>query len=358
MEETGTLLEPSHSQTAPPSPAKQIDTNVNWTTNLTSYVRYFAAKLDQAYITISKHSALSEIDNAGLSDVWNFARKHIELQLRSGGNGNHDDQLLHSNALIALSRMVKAGHILAIFGITTFAYLDVREGPFGTWERHLRGARALLDTHCRSSTELKGVCDRTPGLQQAVALLNWYDVMGLIVHQDRDLIFEDWHREHMDDSLFDLVGCSRETFQLYVSIANHQIGRNTQQSYRMAILQLLKVANRSTDEGSLLRDGWRLGAVLAAVSSLNDDDYGDDIAGLIAEKICDVAEQVDQTHGTYVHFALTVYLTGIYGTRARHQNMVRRYWAYFNSCQNPQYPHAQEMCDKARAKRICNDTAE
>jgi hypothetical protein len=307
-------------------------------------------KLDQAWASHEATSPfLSLAETSDLSDVWNFAWTHIGYEFRLGRNASVDNGLLHISALNALGRAVKAGHIFAIFGITTFAFLDVREGPFGGWERHLRGARALLDIHCNKDTQFKDICGRTPGLQQAISLLNWYDVMGLVIHQDRDLIFDDWHREYMDDAFFDLVGCPREKFQLYVNVASRHISKDVQNSYHLVLTQLLQLATNRMDEQTLLHDGWRLGAVLAAVSCLAPKI--NDTVGIIADRICDVVENVNRDHEAYVHLAVIVYLTGVYGTTTRHGVMVRRYWSFFNSRTVPEYPLAQELCDKARSQR-------
>jgi hypothetical protein len=51
--------------------------------------------------------------------------------------------------------------------------------------------------------------------EQAVSLFNWFDVMGSVIRRDKSLVFEDWHREDMDDKFLSYVGCPRDVFDFY-----------------------------------------------------------------------------------------------------------------------------------------------
>ncbi|KIW72562.1 hypothetical protein PV04_00744 [Phialophora macrospora] len=354
-------LRPSReiSTTSPRSTAEDIDDySINWTTDTSSYLEYFAAKLNlgRGKPDISQ-TPLPSPNTDDLSDIWEFAWK------RTASNCNYPDedvnsnpQFLHLTALSALSRMVQAGHIYAIFGITTFAFLDVREGPFGDWGRHLRGARALLDTHCGNLAQFIRVCDSTPGLQQAVSLLNWYDVMGSVVHQDRQLIFDEFHREYMDDSLFELTGCERETFQLYIDVVHRRESTafDMEKSCHLNLLQLLKLHSQHADQHStqqsLLQDAWRLAAVLSSVVQSPSSLECLRIVTMVLDRVCTIVSAIRQDNEAYIHLALTVYLMGVYGTTDHHQAEVKRYWSFFNSREVPEYPHAQELCDRERKR--------
>jgi hypothetical protein len=116
---------------------------------------------------------------------------------------------VRTNAIEELQHLVNRGVLEAIFSILAFTYLDVCQGSFGVWHRHLKGARSLLDLHCADREKLYAAFSATPGLQQAVTLLCWYDLMGSLA-LNRPLIFENWHREAIEDSFFMLVNCPRE----------------------------------------------------------------------------------------------------------------------------------------------------
>jgi hypothetical protein len=126
--------------TSIPSPAERVSSlatkehTSNWTVSSASYVTYFMEKLDQARSShTARTSGLTTCDTEDLYVIWEYAWKHIEYTLWSGKYVDVDHELLHTAALNALSRVVRAGHVFAIFGITTFAYMDVKEGAFGDW---------------------------------------------------------------------------------------------------------------------------------------------------------------------------------------------------------------------------------
>jgi hypothetical protein len=226
----------------------------------------------------------------------------------------------------------------------------MKEGSFGDWERHLIGARAFLDMHCPDRVQYEIVSARTRGLQQALSLLNWYDVMGAVVHQNRSLIFEDWHRDCMEEHYFDLVGCTREIFQLYVQIANKNVLADVHDANHSAMLQLLKLSSRQDTPRNALQNAWRLGAVLGTLDFLH---HGSDAIPLIVDKICTVLNSVSQDDKLYIHFASVVFLAGVHASSAEHQMSLRRYWSWCNTRAIPIYPHAQELCDERRALRGC-----
>ncbi|EXJ92675.1 hypothetical protein A1O3_01227 [Capronia epimyces CBS 606.96] len=358
---TTTTITASSDTTSPRSSVDDVDIqSINWTTDISSALQYFAAKLDlgRCQSALSPTSAPSP-NTDDMSDIWKFAWKRTASHVgRPDKNVNDDDdpQFLHLAALSALSRMVRAGHIFAIFGITTFAFLDVREGPFGDWGRHLQGARALLNIHCGNLAEFTQVCDSTPGLQQAVSLLNWYDVMGSVVHQDRQLVFDAFHREYMDDSLFELTGCERETFQLYINVVHRREPHSfdMEKLYHLTVIQLLKLQTQHDDQDSsqqsLIRDAWRLGAVLACVGRSAFSSECLLIVTMVIDKLCTIISTIRQNNEAYLHLALPVYLIGVHGTKDKHQAQVKLYWSFFNCRKVPEYPHAQELCDHERER--------
>ena len=330
------------------------DDNAGWTTGIANYLRYFTLQYTEARTAHDPQKLHNDDEYTGFFDVWAFAWKRISLRMTGGTPDDGLDQdLLYSNALQGLKRSVESGDILALFGITVFAFLDVREGPFGQWTRHLRGARALLDVHCRNFGELSVLYQSTPGLKQAISLLNWYDCMGAIIHKDRGLVFEDFHRVEIDPALFDLVGCPRDTFFVYVRLAEGHLSELSHETYHSSMAQLLQLSHSTDDEKLQLQDAWRYASVLVALEELYPDVASEaaTTSTVIADKICDIIEVVPPASASYLHLPVAVYFVGIHAATERHHEVGRHFWGYFDSNPTPAYPNAQTMSDARRQKR-------
>jgi hypothetical protein len=113
-----------------------------------------------------------------------------------------------------LNEALRRATPFAILGIVTFAVLGVIDGSFGDWQRHLYGAKSLLDCYCRIRADLDELSAVVIGLGEVIARLTWFDTMGAVVRWDTALIFDDWHRQLLLDGggFLDVVGCSPDTF--------------------------------------------------------------------------------------------------------------------------------------------------
>jgi hypothetical protein len=352
-QQTSPVNQAKQALTSPDSLTAQNEDNPGWTTGIANYLRYFTSQYTQARAAHDQQSTPDE-EYTGFFDVWAFAWERISSRMNGGSlSDGLDHDLLYSNALQGLKRSVESGDILAFFGITVFAFLDVREGPFGYWSRHLRGARALLDVHCQNWGQLSNLYQSTPGLKQALSLLNWYDVMGAIIHKDRRLVFADFHRVEIDPALFDLVGCPRETFFVYVRIAEGFMSDLSHETYHTTLGQLLQLSHSHNDERLLLQDAWRYASILVGLEELYPDAGSEagNTSTMIADKICDIVELIQPSSAAYLHLPVAVFFVGIHAATERHHAVAGRFWGYFDANPIPSYPNAQAMCDARRQRR-------
>ncbi|KAJ5768481.1 hypothetical protein N7533_001064 [Penicillium manginii] len=148
-----------------------------------------------------------------ISRTLSFARSRLQ------GTDDKDSIQSHLTAISNLSKVIESAHPVALFGIGTFAMFEVCCGPFGQWDRHLQGARSLLDLHCHNQTDINNLTQQIPGLADVLAYLVWFDVTGTLVREDGALIFDDWHRNILHRSFFSSVGCPPDTYDLFVHLA-------------------------------------------------------------------------------------------------------------------------------------------
>ncbi|KPI41814.1 uncharacterized protein AB675_5306 [Cyphellophora attinorum] len=341
---------------SPISPSQSsVGDSPNWTSNLADYLHYFTSKYAQARAARDPHVGVGPDDQGGVAGVLHFAWDHISQGLREIGSQEAlNKHLLYSRALQGLNQAVEESDILGIFGMTTLAYLDVREGPFGRWSRHLYGARGLLDLHCQDFEGLSQLYATTPGLKQAISLLLWFDVMGLVVHQDRHLIFDDFHRRDMDPVLFELVGCAQDTFRLYVEIAQGYTTAAPHQAYHRIHTQLLKVSHNPNDEKLLLQDSWRIAAFYVALDHVHPDTVKEtnEAAALIADNICDIVDKIlSLENHLYVHLKVQVFFMSIFATEERHLQRADSFWKFCESSSPPSSFTAQKLAAERRRRR-------
>lgn len=333
-----------------------VEDSPNWTSNLADYLHYFTSKYAQARVARNPHDGAAPDDPGGVAGVWHFAWDHISQRLRESGSQHAlNKHLLYSRALQGLNQAVQESDILAIFGMTTLAFLDVREGPFGRWARHLCGAKALLDLHCQDFEALSQLYSTTPGLKQAVSLLQWYDVMGLVIHQDRHLIFDDFHRRDMDPTFFELVGCAQDTFRLYVEIAQGYTTAAPHQAYHRMCTQLLKVSHSPDNEMLLLQDAWRYAAFYVALDYLHPDSVKetDEAAALVADSICDIVDKIMPLENhLFVHLKVQVFFMGIFAPKEHHLHKADSFWRFCESLSPPSYSMAQKLSAERRKRRL------
>lgn len=281
-----------------------------------------------------------------ISQTLSYARLRLQ--------GANDDDAIQSHlvALTNLSRVIDSAHPIALFGIGTFAMFEVCCGSFGNWQRHLHGARSLLDLHCTNKAELDGLTDRIPGLADVLAYLVWFDVTGTLNRGDNDLIFDNWHREILTQDFLDWVGCPPDTFELFVHLAKGEHDANPLDLSAMAMQQILRINNNDSTDLSLADVAYRGSAAMvsfacAAESSLSSSPsiHADVISSLV-DKVCDAISKMPTSSRFYVHLATSAYLTGMHASTSDQCDVVRGYWRNCQLCDFPRYPDGQEQCER------------
>lgn len=283
-----------------------------------------------------------------ISRTLNFARSRLE------GDDNKQSIQSHLIALSNLSKVIDSGHPIALFGIATFAIFEVCCGSFGQWTRHLQGARSLLDLHCRNKSELDTLTQSIPGLKDVLAYLVWFDVTGALV-RDRDLVFDDWHREILNPEFFDSVGCPADTFDLLVRLVKGD--SDVIDLFSMAMDQILALDSDSSDRG-LAASVYRGAGSIVAFSRPGESDnrstiHANTISSMV-DRVCDAISRMPTTSRFYVHLATPAYLTGMNACTAAQCEVIRGYWRNCQSCEFPRYPDGEEQCERRwRSISIC-----
>ncbi|KAJ6031945.1 hypothetical protein N7540_002677 [Penicillium herquei] len=329
--------------------------DANWTTHYVNYLEYFRQKVGQSQqVKQSGIEALGMVNSVDpLSSVWKFALKRMSglgsrpWALSIGEVTDVDEILSHTTAVAALRHAVERSGIKAIFGIATFAFIDVYKGPFGAWQQHLKGARAVLDSYGMTEEQLAALCSQTSGLREIVSLLCWYDVSGLVIRQDRGLIFEDHHRRLMDDSIFDLIGCPKETFVLLTAIAKLGFPHIIREPslYFSAANQLMRVSNGTQTHAHLLSDAWRHAAVLAVFEreSVVRMDNESIVKRQSIDRICQILEAIPPQSAKYRHLPFAAFMAGRHAQLPRHTRAVIAYWRTCISFQDSIYPDGERI---------------
>lgn len=281
---------------------------------------------------------------------------------------DEDDFEVHRLATLAsLNEVLETAEPVAFLAIAVFAFFEVvSDGAFGEWQRHLRGARSLLDYHCRSPGEFAALSARVPGLSEMLAYFSWWDVVGSIIRRlsrspagsDEGLIFLPWHRGLMDDDFFSAVGCPANTFQLFVSLIEGSPGA-VEHRHVQAMGQLLQLGSDQTDQGQCA-DGWRCAA---AVAVLTWDDYASEVGGLASmrraaltsavDRICHIVAAAQPTSRYYAHKATAIFLAAINASSPEHCRVVETYWQNCQTGELPRYQGAKAQCEEIwRSKGI------
>ncbi|KAF4958976.1 hypothetical protein FSARC_10879 [Fusarium sarcochroum] len=231
-------------------------------------------------------------------------------------------------ALSSLSQALNTADPAAFLGIAVFAFFEViSDRAFGEWDCHLRGARSLLDYHCRSSDELNVLSRRFTGLDEIVAYFGWWDTTSTIVRKSTSssnigtqegLIFDDWHRSVLGDDFFNRVGCPPETFWLFVSLAKGNGPADSRERLTQAMSQLLKLGMDNTERGKCV-DVYRCAAAIAILtwpkldveSDIPTSSTSSDITLTAAvDRICHIIESACPRSRFLAHMATPAYLAG------------------------------------------------
>jgi hypothetical protein len=284
-----------------------------------------------------------------LLNVWGFVWKRFQSYIEQDRDHEVDFLLSRSAAINGLNAAIKKNDIEAIFGIVTFAFLGVVESPFGGWQCHLVGARALLDIHCKNRDELNQLYSRVQGLKKAISLLNWYDVIGAVVLRRCKLIFEDWHRADYDSEFFQLVSCPRDTFLLFVKIIDHSMVSEevSEDIFYHAMDQLLQLSGNKTDQDLILHDAWICAAAIAVVSrgSEAQNTHRKEILKKLLTRSCEIIKLMSPQSPKYRHLAGPAYITGVNASMDDHREVVKQYWVRCKSFPFPLYAGAQAACE-------------
>ncbi|KAJ5692524.1 hypothetical protein N7462_001947 [Penicillium macrosclerotiorum] len=281
-----------------------------------------------------------------ISRTLQFARLRLQ-------GANEDDSIQsHVVALTNLSKVIGSAHPVALFGIATFAIFEVCCGPFGKWQRHLHGARSLLDLHCQTKAELDSLTQRIPGIADVLGYLVWFDVTGTLNRGDQALIFDDWHREILSPEFFNSVGCPPDSFDLFVHLAKGGTDLEPIDLSSRAMAQILHLStNDSTDRG-LACIVFRGSAAIEAFARVGENSLSPtpstyaNVISLMVDKVCDAIASIPTSSRFYVHLATPAYLTGMYATRSPQCEVVRAYWQNCQMCDFPRYPDGQELCEQ------------
>lgn len=315
----------------------------NWTTHYDKYLDFFVAKFNEAQAMCNQ----LDTPNHSLADVWQLVWRRTSGHQHSDDSIDMDSLRLHIAALRGINHATENGDIFAVFGIVTFAFLDVYEGSFGDWQQHLRGARALLDLHCPDRDRLIAAYGQVPGLSQAVSLLVWYDIMGTFLRRHGSTTFEDWHRAGMDDEFFRLVHCPKDTFELYILIIQARQEGTSDNLHLLTMQQLLlctKDPQPAQDGLDMLESAWRYAAVMAAteLSKSHQAPGFADTMNVLADKICTTVKAIPPGSGRYHHLACAVSVLGFNAKHSSHLEVVDTYWATCRSLTSPIYPNGRK----------------
>jgi hypothetical protein len=297
-----------------------------------------------------------------VSRIWDFARSRMQGYNNStsgpGEASSIESVRYHVAALMGLNEAIESAHPVALFGIATFAFFEVCDGSFGEWQCHLYGARSLLDFHCRSRADLDQLSEEILGLADIVAHLVWFDTMGTIIRGSRGLIFDGWHRETLNDSFFAVVGCPRDTFDLFVTLSKLDVDVEAIDLSVLAMDQLLRLDSADSTDRGRTASAYRCAATIAALGQIGDvASVSRSIALASAvDRACDIIASIPTTSGFYIHLAATAYLAGINATTTRQCEVVRAYWQNCRSCDFPHYPDGLSRCEEKWRDRFSSST--
>lgn len=257
------------------------------------------------------------------------------IVLNDGEMAGSADAARHRLAVLEhLNEALKTADPLAILGIATFAVFEVCERPFGDWQRHIYGAKSLLDHHCVSRLELDRLSQNVPGLIEIVSRLVWFDVMGAVVRGTIGLTFDDWHLQLLDDSFFGFVGCPVDTYNLFVRVAKGEVDIDPLNNCLKAMEQLSRLGAGYSDWDQCA-NAFRCAAAIAVLSRIHDTTVElSRQATLVSAvtRLCQVIASIPSSSPFYVHLGVPAYLAGINATDIQQCDIVHNYLAMLQTC--------------------------
>lgn len=287
-----------------------------------------------------------------LRNIWKFVSSFLEHEETSPEEDRDLQALqLKTTAIKELQTFISEGVIEAIFSILAFTYFDVCQGSFGNWHRHLYGARSVLDIHCKNKMELLVAFDNTPGLRHAVTLLNWYDVMGVVASEDRPFIFEDWHREVIEDKFFLLVGCPKRIFYIFPQLFKDEAFRIRWffQALQLVLEMPSFAANQQTSDAvnavSHTEYAWKYACLLIAYEQTYYPTTSDTIIQNLVRKICELINLIPLNSALSQHLAVIVFMAGMRAIHLSDRIIVKQYWQFWKSAKLAHYADALNRCE-------------
>jgi hypothetical protein len=256
----------------------------------------------------------------------------------------------HLAALNSLIQALDTANPVAFLGIAAFAFFEVCHGSFGEWQRHLHGARSLLDYHCRTRSELDRLSEEVIGLTEIVAHLVWFDALGAIIRGTTGLIFDDWHRQTLSPSFFSGVGCPAETFNFLVEVARVGTVADPLALCFQAIDQLCRLDSDPTDQGQAV-NAYRCAAAIALLTRI---EVGEETMAALrqaalasaVDRVCRIIASIPTSSRFYMHLAVTAYLAGTNATTVDECSIVRTYWQNCQITDFPHYPDGLARCEE------------
>ncbi|KAL1909571.1 hypothetical protein Sste5344_004722 [Sporothrix stenoceras] len=352
------------------------------------------------YLSLPETTAL-------LSDLCVFIQARLEGRSLAPRQQPPDSLEMVKHRLAALAhvnRAIAAANPFAFLGIATFAVFEVCDDTaFGEWQRHLYGARHLLDYHhCQTLADLHRLAAMVPGLMDILARLVWFDLSGAVVHgavggpfqavtseeasgdvfsltvsapaapatpltpARPGLIFDDWHRQVLlDDEFFATVGMSADSCALYVDVAKGHLARRPVQACLRAAEQILLVApGPGLSDWELSANVGRCAAALAALSQaqetrkemmedMNDDDDSaeedsrwESTTAAAVDKLCATLAATPASSRFYIHLAVGAYVGGMQARTRAHCEVIKQYWLNCNLCGISRYPGGLARCEE------------
>lgn len=263
-------------------------------------------------------------------------------------------------ALVGLNEALEAANPFALLGIAAFAVLEVCDSPFGEWQRHLHGAKSLLDYHCPDPPALEELSHTVTGLTEIVARLVWWDTVGAVARGTKGLIFDDWHRQTLDQKLFQIVGCSADSFDLFSRIAKGEVATDTLRCSIIAMDQLAKIDSDETAWG-LSANVNRCASAVAMLAQLEDrdDEFTQGAMTAAVERLCQLISRMTPSSIYYIHVAVSAYLAGMNATTTRQCEILRAYWHHCNHVGVQRYPDGLAKCEERwRARGLAGELLE
>jgi hypothetical protein len=316
----------------------------NWATHHEHFLEFFEQKFEQAVCSLQQSTSPVIISLAG---VWRLLRQRVlQGRDRSDPESHVENIRLQLEAVRGLGNAIRDGDILAIFGVVTLGFLDVYDGPFGDWQGHVYGAKALVAHASTNNLEMQAWCSRLPGFRQILSLAMWWDLWNAFLNKGRLLAFTDQQRAYMDPEFFDLVDCPADTFSIFVQIVQ-SIERGTRLDLPVTVSgQLLHLTKDESCISLKTKDAWRYAAVMAALGTDSSTRRTASLNTLmqdLGDNICCIVRSICPLSGRYRMMSGPIAVLGATSRIPHHVRTVEIYWSVCDSLKRPIFPHGRDV---------------